>query len=285
MNPEKKEIAKKKETPSFLTQGLNLLREAQSENFSSGPKVQDIYRLLKQAISQTPALAEPYLAMAYLLLLAGDRNSAKLILKEALLHSPENPDALKMLDLIAKTHRSQTKSNPQLDWDAFRDQVETMIVKHFHHYSKYPTDSDQGNVSPATFERFSSLLNTINTYIQTLEQEFDVMDLRGKLHPLQVLWKRQKQKCDLDQLYIALIQNIEEAHHQVDHIIQESKTSKALAKFENEIEAILDQCDLIADKLDDLNQQGHDIQNLEITYNQWIEKVAVLQALLDESNP
>lgn len=276
--------AQNKEPASFLVQGMELLHQIQSENFSSEDKIRKTYQLLKQSLAQTPSLPEPYLAMAYLLLLSGDLDSSMLILKEALLHAPDNQDVHKMMGYITQAKRTHRSSqNTHIDWDRLHDQVGEMIVKHLHYYLKSQEEHSPDTVNQGTFKKLTTLVNTINDYIQTLEKEFDVMDLRHKIHPLTVLWKQYRQKLDLASQNAEILDEIENELRCVNALIQKIQNTVLLPDFERDFESILDNCDLIADKLDDLSQQGHDIQKLEIPYNQWLEKVAYLQALLDES--
>jgi hypothetical protein len=285
MTSEIKKMAQNPEQPSFLVQGIALLCQIQNENFSSEETIRQTYQLLKQSLAQTPSLPEPYLAMAYLLLLSGDWDSSTLMLKEALLHAPNNPDAHKMLDYITQAkHAPRPPQKTHIDWDRLHDQVAEMIVKHLHYHLKSQENSNQEIVNQHLFDKLTTLINTLNAYIQTLEKEFDVMDLRHKIRPLNVLWKRHKQSLDLACAYASILGEIETELKRVNALIQKVQDPGLMSELEREqeLEAILDQCDRMADKLDDLNKQGQDIQKLEIPYNQWIEKVTDLQGLLDE---
>lgn len=261
---------------------LSFLNHARQEQFQNAETVQQAYAALKGAITQTPAIPEPYLGMSYLLWRTGHYDSAYFVCQEALKVSPGNKDALQIQAQLEKDPRfKQISQNNGLDFDGLYDEVEALLLKNVHYYLQSQANITPGVVQRPIFEKLSTLVQEIESYIHLLETEFDVSTLQSRLHPLQVLSRRQQKMSSISTQFKTIQAEMETNLELTNQLIHLSVDPENPAEIESKVESLLDRCDLIADQIDDLEKQGHNTASLEQIYNQWIEKVAILQEQLE----
>ncbi|PIQ25539.1 hypothetical protein COW36_21070 [bacterium (Candidatus Blackallbacteria) CG17_big_fil_post_rev_8_21_14_2_50_48_46] len=267
---------------SSWEEGLSFLERARQEHFRNLESIQQAYLAFKGAIAQTPALPEPYLAMAYLLWQTGYDDNAYFICQEALKISPENKDALQ---ICAKLERGKRlKRNPNrscISLDGLYDEVEALLLKYVHYYLHTQVEMTPELTKMSAFSNLSSIISEFEAYFELLKQEFDMNSLYARLYPLQVLAKRQEKMHFLANHMQKLMQIIEDQREHTLQLIREYEPSTENLEYESQFESILDQCDMIADQIDELEKQGHNTRMLELSYNRWIETVNFLQEQME----
>lgn len=122
--------------------------------------------------------------------------------------------------------------------------------------------------------------------IQVLDQEIDISDLEIHVATIQRKLKQLENSYSLQALFLEINSQIQNEMEAVNHLIEKVEGILSLNKTlseDNEIQILMDRCDFIADRLDDLGSKNIEITILEQSYMKYVSRLELLQDLLEEN--
>jgi tetratricopeptide (TPR) repeat protein len=296
----------------FTDQGLALLAQVlqQTQVADQKTKLMDAFDLFVKALSSQRTQPEPYIGIAFVLILVGNFTKATKYVKEAQRLAPKHPDVAILFEMIQDLQlkaRIPAPTSPQttirpskteikierLDYDELYDQLEMQIITEvrlmMQDSQAIPSPSCEEQQFKKLKEQYASLLNlyeNIQRQCQIVEQEIDISDLEKQLKPFTINLARfenaLKISNDLHQLKENLCTQLDQVNTLLAEIKEYQRTEDLLIAEEN-LEILLDNCDLYANQLDEAESKKYRVQILLNLYENMIAQMESLQDLLDET--
>ncbi|PIQ28053.1 hypothetical protein COW36_06860 [bacterium (Candidatus Blackallbacteria) CG17_big_fil_post_rev_8_21_14_2_50_48_46] len=298
---------REKQAELFLKKGMELLHQAHLEKFKQTATLSQAVDALSASIKFKRTQPEPYLALAYILFIIEDFESAIEYLRETLRISPDHPDALGLLEIITqKSALSKSSSQPpssrpphfvaaseseaELDYDALYDQLEAFIVQQVSRVSLFPAlrpraDSKGQKEILKFYQEIKEILLSAQKQMQILEEELEVQDLQTRLQPLEVLEKRFALLLQISEQIKVILQRIEsefEIAQQQVLSLGEIENRDDFQIMEENLESLLDTTDQLADEIEGLDQKGYPAPEVEGVYAKLVSEIEKLQDGIDE---
>jgi len=113
----------------------------------------------------------------------------------------------------------------------------------------------------------------------------DTLELRVHLRPFEILMRRHKAHLDVLMEYQSIKDELLDFKQQVTWActrLEANGAEASLDPFEQILEDILDQCDLLADRIDDFEKQGQATPSLEEIYHQILPVIERYQEQMDQ---
>lgn len=289
------------EAAELTRDGMLCLLEARDEGFTDPELLAEACEYLLDAIRHNRNDPDPYIGMGYLLWLIGESAEAAPYLLEALHLDPGNSDATQLLELtrqpLATAPQPQAPPpiavEPELDYDRLYDELEAYITREVQQLSALPPKAfaitDQRERIERMERRFETLSQTqaeIQASLAAVEEEIDCSELRQKLRPFDVLLKRcgasLSRSWELIQLQEVIAGHSRWLQRELGRF--EARNGELPEDFSQErFEALLGDCDALADQLDALEQEGLEAGELITAYERLAQQVTILQELLDQT--
>ncbi|MEZ0367630.1 MAG: hypothetical protein ACAI44_00945 [Candidatus Sericytochromatia bacterium] len=271
------------ESESQCKQAYFLIAEAEGQGFVDKAPLKQAMRLFIQAARQRRNYVEPYIGLAYLSLLIDQKEVALKYLQTALRLEPGNEDALRLQNYLVEgppepvaeeSFELVTLETVQTqDPDQLYDQLEKALFHWIRELMKQPPP--QAGIKPEVIEQLQKQneeledrVRGFDRQITLLDQDFDTSELRRRLRPLEVMLQRYQKALEVSE-------SMQMIHKQLQGLIDtvrgisarvQNPVPEQLQRAEAEIESLMDSCDWVADQLDALDNQGHDIGPLEYSY-------------------
>lgn len=285
------------DSAALYEQGRALVAEAQAD-FDK--------QLLKQAadcfargIQSYYGNPSNYLGMAYLFLLLGQAAKASPYLKSALELDPSSELGQQLLLQAQRAQTPEAARRPQgahsghmpgaVDVDEIYDQIEAAVQTFIRQLRNRPfwqmppvIDAESYRALRREYESIEAQKRSFFERISTLEREIETAGLAqalNQVHPaLQVLsgLLRASEK-------FMEIQRESRAHASTVLALL-TRLQKGGQIAPEQVEALLDHCDGLADKLDALEAEGLEISVLKPEYRQFLRKLEALQDALEEND-
>lgn len=283
-------------------QGLVYLAKARAAHFQDKGLIEQAIDSFYSAIRHDRQNTDPYIAMAYLFVLLGDRSQALSFTQRALQLDPNLEAAQDLLQgfqeiddlkeqepdyLLKALQRSGTPVSDD-DYDQRYEEVEQVLQAQLRfQLSKGPPPAivmeaevlQQLRQRQADLKAVSELLTQ---QIILLSAEFEIAELKQKQQPLLQLEQNYARAISAIESVQAIRQQIVSAHAFGKHCLQAFKENRVVAN--HSLESLYDQCDLIADQLEQLEQAHLPLSLAMQEYEQLIKTVQSLQNELDEEN-
>jgi len=274
-------------------QGYGLLAKAEETGFKDKSLLKSASDAFIRAIRQERGNAEAYVGLGYLLLLISDFEGAEKQLKAALQFAPDNRDAKSLLEfsqhkrlgIPLKTAQPETEESEQL-LIQFVERIQAATRKCKSSLLKQPL-MDMGQLQVLLKEHGESQwrFQQLEHELAELDQSFDAHSLKGLLSTFSDLLRHQTKMIQtsltfqkLEQALLGQMQRVRDAIVNLPHL----NNKAAIQAFESEtLEDLLDHCDKLADQLDTVSEQGHDIRALERQYETLVQMIENLQEQID----
>lgn len=281
--------AEHKETSELSAfQGFCCLLLAEQEGFQNRERLKKAADAFGASIQFNRKNPDPYLGLAYLFIWINEPESAAAYLDAAAELAPDHPD-LTLLKQWIHPATSRTVAH-DVETDGHYELLEHRISDYL--FKLNPTHAIP-SVDPERYlklqeqHRFvSDALQTLKAQISDLQGEIDTFDLEIKLDPLYKQLRAFEIALKISQTYLRLrtqiIKNCEEVDRLETQLAHESN-AESIKILEAKIEILLDQCDAIADQLDEFDKNGHDISSIEKYYNELCEKIEILQDSVEDT--
>ncbi len=275
------------------------LTEAQASNFQDKVKLKAASNKFLKAIQLARGKVEPYVGMSYLLMIVGNERQAVRYLQHARDIDPNHEDVQKLLtylqDPTAFAQAQETEASPELE-DTETQQTEARKKPtNIHEFMAYISELNREvNELPKQAQLGESALRNMRDQMNTWDQKLlevqeDIVALEATenvqiLHrSLRVLekqienfngvYRQSKQLTNLEQ-------DIKKTHKEVlQHMGSGDYSPEAL---EDLLESYLDECDRIADLLDEADEKGVNIDPVAAPYENLAAVVERFQDYVDD---
>ncbi|PKL79205.1 MAG: hypothetical protein CVV27_02205 [Candidatus Melainabacteria bacterium HGW-Melainabacteria-1] len=288
------------ESESQCKQAYFLIAEAEAQGFNDKAPLKQAMRLFIQAARQRRRYVEPYIGLAYLSLLIDQKEVAQKYLQTALQLEPQNEDALRLQQyLIDGPEETPALEGfallalepvtSALDPDQLYDQIEKSLFHWIRELMKLPPPlpcliaEDLEQLKQQTEELESRVLQ-VEHQISSLDQEFDTSELRRRLRPMETMLQRYQRALDASEQMLTIQKQIQSLIDTVRGISSrlQRPTPELLVRIETELESLMDSCDWVADQIDAIENQGHDIAPLAYNYNILTTLIEQIRDIVDE---
>ncbi|HEY9842085.1 MAG: hypothetical protein ACAI44_30535 [Candidatus Sericytochromatia bacterium] len=254
-----------------------------------------------KALQYDRRFAEAYVGLAYVFLLLGDRQNALPLLQEALQRVPGDADATMFMAYLQQV-KARKKSQPAklmsapalkpkaaeaIDYDELYDRTEAQIVANLQLMTMRPP---QVTLEAEAYRQLKQQTQSYLDYCEKtrenlaiLDQEIETDELQQRLEQLERLASRFRQALSHSEQLRALNKEIRQHREGVSEL-RTAISSRKMApnQFEAELEKMLDNCDAVADRMDNLETQGCPIDTVCKSYEIWLNALEQLQELADE---
>lgn len=277
-----------------LDSGLQSLNTFIASEFKDKDQAKvSVKHFFKAAKLKSQAVA-PYLYLAYVMLLYKEKEKALDFIQQALRREPDNVDAQYLLKATLQT-QNQNSSEVQrslmqhifnirmLDYDS----TELLLEKQISNIFMANSEACQVSSEPKAVLKLRAHLNQLYTIYHQINNQLaqlndeDILPLKKKIQPLEQLLKQFENKyhisLQMQDLDLSIVKKIEYVTNMAQSI---ADSEYVIRNLDNSIETLMDQCDAIADQLDEW-QAKYETVLLEDHYNLLISKVEEVQDALD----
>ena len=289
-----------KEAEQAYARGMQMVQEAEQNNFENKALVLSAYRHVSVALRKNKAEPLYYTGMAYILVLSGNIYRAQVYLYQALELDPQHAVALDLQDKLEQLNKPTNEEDLKQRWLAFEhlprpqnaeqfdtlyDSVEDFIQTEMRHFLHQPVirELSLNKAVVASQQDFLIQLKSFDEWvmkkIRVLEEDIETQELEALLEPTRQLQRQLKQILNLHKVFSEVQDHIEYSQWQCQ------KLNKALEQLNQaacmtQLEELYDDCDAIADQLDQLLEKA-DITCLEEPYTALIAQIEALQERVD----
>ncbi|PIQ27675.1 hypothetical protein COW36_07205 [bacterium (Candidatus Blackallbacteria) CG17_big_fil_post_rev_8_21_14_2_50_48_46] len=278
-------------------QGIQALQEAKNSKFKDKEALLKACDLLFLSLKNNRKNPDPFLALAYVLILMGDTKKAIRYLKEVQKIEPENELACKLFQSILESQKmmlekpenssfvsssASESQEPSTLYDAMESEIQTFLkqVRANQKPVLVCLNSEALESLKTEFQILSEALNRFDQQIKQLEASLDVTPLYLLLRPIETLilnyQRAMNQSRSLQKLSADLLKTKQETLSMIQAVNQNGQS------VQPELEILLDTCDTFADRLDELEAKKIDIQVLLLSYEDLLKHVSFLQDVCDE---
>lgn len=284
----------------YLADGISCLLDAEDEGYQDRELLVEACENFMEAMRLNHNAPEPCIGMAYLLLLLGEYHQAFGYVTEALSLDPQNEDAHTLSKEIQKALAAQNQSleepfeetDDEPDFDLLYEQLQAQIKNEVHHASTLPPKwldiSDQRFQIEKTERLYIELRQgqeAILEQCKVLETEIDCSALRQMMRPLDIILNRCKASLTQSWQLVQLEEMMQEHNQWLNKTLKQLglKPDQMPADFSQQrFEYLLEDCDALADQLDELEQRQIEISALVVQYEILANRISELQDLLDQ---
>lgn len=292
-------------------EGLKALAQAQASGFRDKAALKQASQQFLKAIQMARGKAEPYVGLAYLLLLLGQQAQAVRYLQQAQRIEPEHEDTRKLLQYIQNPQafaaptpeptpsqqgdsgfRILALERPEAPTAEASDDERPRVLREkltmlSYEASKLPTalilDRKQLTLARQQVQEWEDQLEVIQEDIHDLERTQNVNSL---LRSVQVLERRIEKldKLCRDSAHLCQIHDdILDAQLDVRGALKQSHfVPEEADALEARLEEFLDECDRLADLIDESEAQGLETQALAMNYEALTAAVERFQDAVDD---
>ncbi len=293
-------------------EGLKALAEAQASGFRDKNALKQASQQFLKAIQMARGKAEPYVGLAYLLLLLGQQAQAVRYLQQAQRIEPNHEDTRKLLQYIQNPQAFAapvSQANPSMQAESgFRiltlDRPESpdhvnpdeedrpralreKLTLLSYEASKLPTelilDRKQLKAARAQVQGWEEQLEAIQEDIHDLERTHNVNGLQRSVQVLERRIEKLDKLCRDSAHMCQIHDDILDAQLDVRGALKQSTFVPEQADaLEARLEEFLDECDRLADLIDEAEAQGLDTQALAMNYEALTAAVERFQDAVDD---
>lgn len=287
----------------LISRGFSALLTAQQEDFANRERLVEACELLLEAIRYQRSNPDPYVGVGYMYWLVGEYQESIAYLQEALIFDPQNEDARTLLDQMSQNRpqarpadSSSSQNIPELDdtdpdYDELYDQTETQINRLVQEVSSFSPKDFGVRTERFAIEKmerkYAGLIqkqDQLLADLQFVEKEIDCDELRARLRPFNLFLERCRQILAKSWQQVELQQILNDHNIWIrKELIRIGRGDQLPDDFsQKRFEHLLEDCDALADQLDALEQEGHDVSGLVQSYEQLAAQVNNMQDLLDQ---
>ena len=290
-------------------QALAALSKAQASAFKDKGALKEASQLFLKAIQMARGKAEPYVGMAYLLLLLGNPQQAVRYLHQARDIDPGHEDTQKLLSYLQnpaafaapETSASRHSHPPEGTGPKRLERAplaqETPALKQTELRNRLTELSYQASQLPLQITLDRKQLKQIETQLQDWEDrldhlqediaELEMQENVNSLHrSVQVLERRieKLQQLHRDSLHLSQErESILDVQFEVRAVLKdEAFETTAAETLEDRLENFLDECDRLADLIDEAEGRGLDTQAVASAYEALAADVERFQDAVDD---
>lgn len=276
---------RKLQAEHYVQQGLQALALAVERDFRDKAALEAAHSHLIKAIQYDRTHLQPYLGVAHLRLILGDRDTALKYARLALKLAPEDEQAhALMLQLL----HPPVAADRSLQADARSERFEQTLAQSLRRLAQQPCPATP-LLDGEALDRLAShvsagrrQLEHLQSELDALETELEAGELRRRLLPFETRLDRYQAVLKLSQAYQQFLTELQTAQTQVRRLLRQMQTAPTNPDGEARLDDLFDLCDRFADRLDEWATQGHPIDALKTPYKQLTAWVEAYRDALDE---
>ncbi len=273
----------------FYQSGLEHLDKAAQSGFTDKEELKKATRAFLKALQFNPSHTDSLTKLSYIYNAYGQKKAAIYCLNQIKLADPNHTQIDPLIAQIMLAS-DQPKAMPQTakaqetdtlaDADQLYTEIEKMLFEDADTFAKdkivqdLPSaDNHQYNLQKIHYASIQRKYQLLQTQIDILAQDYDVLSLNKYLCIYEVALQRLKIRMVLSQKLIALSEYIDELIYLIQEELANAQgllENDRLSAFEEKLEDLLNQGDFIADRLDELDSEGTSISQVEPNYNQLV---------------
>ncbi|PIQ23932.1 hypothetical protein COW64_21650 [bacterium (Candidatus Blackallbacteria) CG18_big_fil_WC_8_21_14_2_50_49_26] len=302
---QKSDQLRHQQSEDLYTQGRQLIREAMKQPVNKA-KLRQATDCFVKGIQTNYKNPANYFGMGFLFLLINQPLQALPYLKAGLELEPRSGLGNELLEqaqkvvqpkMAPKTQESQLPQletpSAEIDFDDLYDSTEAAIMLFLRQIMTdevlglEPTpDTQQFEMLQSKLKRFQDKTHEFNQRLQILDQEMEVSDLRQQLSTLDKALQRIISLSQLFEQFIEIHQDIQKHTDLTNEIMAESQATddpNDIEVLEENLQVLLDHCDSVADRLDELDAKRINISPLQSPYQRYTEQLERFQDVLEET--
>lgn len=257
------------------------LAEAELGEFRDKELLKQASELFIKAIRFRRTDPEPYVGLAYLLLLVRDFDGAEAYLREALRHDRNLEDAHKLMEYLQQKRKEPASatatmqdfsglSRDNIDYDHLYDQVELQIYTQVRLAMEYQppdpgADSEQIAQLQQKLGEFQKAHQHLLKQLKVVDEEIDISDLQRTMRPFEIQLRRMEKALETTDTFARLHSRIDGLMKEISAVLPTLGSSPS-AQHDQHVEQIMDACDQIADEIDTLEAKNYPTASLESAY-------------------
>lgn len=274
------------ESQNHLARGVECLLLAEETGYQDRELLTEACDSFLEAIKFNRQQTDAYVGMAYLLWLLGDAPQALRYLEQGLRTNPAHPDVHALIQRISGRPSGGPRPQAEAPPDA---RVSALVQELIAEVMAENTAALVATVNPHALERLQEHLDhwegrydEVLTAIDGLSTFHERVLLACELGPVQDRILSYHAALKDSERLLALDERI----HQSTLLARETADNLEAGDpgmYRATTEMLLDQCDIYADELDRLEQEGLQIRTVDSHYQQLVEHLDVLQQHLEDS--
>jgi hypothetical protein len=295
---------RQQEADKYYQMGFKLLDVAYQQNCQNLESLEQVCVYFTQAMRHNRSDVRPYLALSYLFSLVNNYVMAWKYAKAVKELYPENQIVLEWeanLKSQEEKFKNKQAQPAQLSNDQQIDDLNPAQIKLIENklrafiISQAQEITSQKPPQPTLRpEELEQLNNSLQNYQKVADQVSEQLDILNKYidtqsleylyQPLLVNLKRYRETIGASMTFYELNDRSTELLNQVQELEAQIKgltTPDEISPLQDNLEEILDQCDLIADHIDQIEEQGFQLSPILALYKKLTRHIESCQTLLD----
>lgn len=279
------------------------IHDAEAGGYQDKQALIGAHKLLQSAQRKVPQETRYLIELARLMFLIGDDLQCQRYLIQVLELEPEHKQALELqqtlkdkenlspMDIWAeKLQDFESLRFPKTpeEFDAFYEEVETFIQEQVRYLLQQEIASDltlneeTAELQSMLFQQIVDTQKPIEESLEVLYQEFEINELQQMLHPLRQLESRLLKSLYHNGVLQILEDGCSDIRQKALNLLKALKEQpEELTDTDQRLNQLLDDCDSLADDLDDLSANAP-LTLIEQEYEELIKLVQLVQVTLDE---
>lgn len=297
-----------KEAEERLFWGMACLDLAHDEGYKDKSKIEEAIKALIEAMVKNRRDPRAPLTLAYLFFAFEDYETAREYLQVAHEIDANNP-VTKALDesihqQIIKDRRASGSATvsavprgpdplpvgEEIDYDALYDKLELYIIAQTQAISLTPPP--KATISGQAFKTLKAIYSThlkshkrMLDQLKIVDEEIDITDLRNQMKPFETNLRRYDKALKASRKFMDLKKTINAEIDLVAQVNMEAQSTtdpNDIPILEENMEALLDNCDNFADQLESLEELGHSVDAVEKVYEKLVKIIETFQDTVDD---
>lgn len=298
---------RQQEADRHYKMGFQILDTAYKQRFQNLALLEQACQEFIQAMRHNRSDVRPYLALSYLFSLVNNYPNAWKYAKAAKELEPQSEVVLNWVQTLTEQEQKaeQKKQRPPelghsgaQELEATPQNIQQMYaklqafliaqVKHVMEL-KAPEPSLDNNVlheMNMALHIFQQNAEQIEKQFAWLEKHRNIDELRKLYTPFEANLRRYREAIGVAMSLSELLERIQELRQEVLRVkgqVEALQEAENIPPVSEKLEAILDQCDYLADNIDYLETQGYDLALVEKAYTALTLEVTACQDLLDNT--
>ncbi|MGE3726790.1 MAG: hypothetical protein AB7I41_14615 [Candidatus Sericytochromatia bacterium] len=298
---------RQQEADRHYKMGFQILDTAYKQRFQNLALLEQACNEFIQAMRHNRSDVRPYLALSYLFSLVNNYPNAWKYAKAAKDLEPQNEVVLNWLKTLSEQENKfeiKKQRPPELGHSGEQGldatpqniqqmyaKLQTFLVAQVKHVMELK--APEPSLDNAALHEMNMALHIFQQNAEQIEKQFswlekhrNIDDLRKLYTPFEANLRRYREAIGVAMSLSELLERIQELSSEVERChgqIERLQDPQEIPPVSETLEAILDQCDYLADNIDYLDTQGYDLSLLEKSYAALTQQVSGCQDLLDNT--
>lgn len=273
---------------ALFNTGYQILIQAQEHDFEDKQLTVQGLQHITESIRFNRKDVRPYLIMAYLLIAHGDDQRAQRYLVQVLKLEPNHPQALNLLAVMKNEHPTHTSEplknvddeellEQKMDQVKIRCEALHPVFKRLISVYTPGIDMQAAAQYQSKLRELQEELMKLQADTESIGNDGEIQSIYQNLEALEHINKRAQSLLHATQKMIKIQRGIQQ---ELDTIEQLFPMGLIPANAEVLIESLLDHCDTLANRIDELDESYH-LDPLISRYEAYVEQLEKIQDQID----